>query len=127
GYLRKAAELERSDPEVLYALFLCIQQTGTAAEAAEAEARWKQADADLKQVGELAKAIAAAPRDPELRRQMGELFLRNGRDAEGIRWLESALRERPDHVKTHEILAAYYDRTGRPDRAAEHRDAAAHS
>ena len=42
---------------------------------------------------------------PELRRQMGELFLRNGRDDEGICWLESALREQPDHVITHEILA----------------------
>jgi predicted Zn-dependent protease len=123
-FLQRSADLDPSDPQTLYALLQAHQRAGHPAQAAAVEARWKQAEADLTRAGELAAAIAKAPHDPDLRRQMGELFLRNGRDKDGLRWLESALRERPDHGPTHQTLAAYYERTGRPDLAAEHRSAA---
>jgi Flp pilus assembly protein TadD len=48
---------------------------------------------------------------------MGELFLRNGREQDGLRWLRSALREQPDHGPTRQALAAYYERKGQTDRA----------
>jgi tetratricopeptide (TPR) repeat protein len=120
-FLRRAAELDPGDLETLYSLFLCLRQAGTPAEARAAEDRWKRADADLKRVAELSRAVAASPHDPELRREMGELFLRNGRDRDGVRWLESALRERPDHEPSRRLLAEYYDRTGQPGLAAYHR------
>lgn len=120
-FLRRSTDLDRSDVDSLYSLFLCLQQTGPPDAARAAEARWKQTDADLKRVSELSRLIAASPRDPNLRREMGELFLRNGRDADGLRWLESALRENPEHAPTRAVLAAYYTRTGRPDLAARHR------
>lgn len=124
-FLRKSAELDPSDPEALYSLFQCVQRVGAPAEAREAEERWRRADADLKRVAELARLIAASPGDPELRREMGELFLRNGRDADGVRWLESALQVGPDHAPTHAALAAHYEKVGRPDLAARHRGPAA--
>lgn len=119
--LRRAAERDPSEPEILFTLFQCLQQTGPPDEATAAERRWKQAAADLARVNELGRAIAAAPADPDLRREMGELFLRNGREADGVRWLESALKVRPDHAPTHRLLADHYVRSGRPDRAAAHR------
>jgi tetratricopeptide (TPR) repeat protein len=124
-FLRRAAELDRSDPDILYTLFLCLQQVGTPVEASEVEKRWRQAGADLNRAKELVRAISADPHNPELRREMGELFLRNGRDTEGIRWLQSALRQRPDHAPTHKTLAAYYERVGRPDLAKQHSNSAA--
>jgi len=120
-HLRRAAELDPSDPQTWYALFQALSRSGQSAEAPAAEARWKQAEADLKRAGELATAIAKSPHDADLRRQMGELFLRNGRDQDGLRWLQSALREQPNHGPTHQALAAYYERTGRPDLANDHR------
>jgi Flp pilus assembly protein TadD len=123
GFLRRAAEIDRSEVDILYSLFLCLQQTGPPEAAREAEARWKQTDADLKRVSEVSRLISASPRNADLRREMGELFLRNGRDADGLRWLESALRENPDHAPTHAALAAYYTRVGRPDLASRHRAA----
>jgi tetratricopeptide (TPR) repeat protein len=120
-FLRRAVELDRSDPDIRYALLGCLQQVGTPAQVSEAEKQWRQCADDLRRAGELAAAISAAPHDPELRREMGELFLRNGRDADGVRWLESALRERPDHALTHRALAAYYERVGRTDLARRHR------
>lgn len=120
-FLRRAAELDRSNPDVLYSLFLCLQRAGTPEQAAEAEKQWRRSFDDLRRARELGRLISASPHDPELRREMGELFLRNGRDAEGLRWLESALRENPAHIPTHRVLAEYYDRIGQPERAGYHR------
>jgi tetratricopeptide (TPR) repeat protein len=122
--LRRAAAADPSDPEALFTLFQCLQQTGPADEARAAEDRWRRCTADLARVNELGRAVAAAPNDPDLRREMGELFLRNGRAADGVRWLESALKVAPDHAPTHRLLADHHARTGRPDLAARHRAAA---
>ena len=108
-FLRRAAELDPSDPEILYSLVLCLKAAGTPDEARAAEEHWKRCEEDLKRVALLGRLIAVSPHDPDLRREMGELFLRNGRDADGLRWLESALRERPDHAATHRVLADYYE------------------
>jgi Flp pilus assembly protein TadD len=124
-FLHQAAEVDPSDPEILYTLFQCVQQTGTPNEIRAAEERWQRCEADLKRVGELARTISASPQDPDLRREIGELFLRNGRTQEGLRWLESALRIRPDHAPTHRVLASHYQRTGRADLAAYHNSLAA--
>lgn len=120
-FLRRAAELDRSDTEILYSLLLCVREVGTADEVREVEARRAQCEADLNRVAEIARLVSRSPRDPDLRREMGELFLRNGRDAEGLRWLESALRQQPDHEPTHRLLADYYERLGRPAETAFHR------
>jgi tetratricopeptide (TPR) repeat protein len=120
-FLRRAAD-RAPDTDVLYSLFLCTKQVGTPEEARAAEERWRQFESDWKRIKELGKAISAAPQNPDLRREMGELFLRYGKDVEGVRWLDSALRINPDHEATHKALAAYYERTGRPDLARPHRD-----
>lgn len=119
-FARRAVAADPSDVEAWYTLLRCLQQAGTPAEAADAEARWKQLRADLTRVRELGRTIAANPTDPELRREIGELFLRNGREAEGVRWVESALAIRPDHAPSHRTLAEYYSRTNRPVLAAPH-------
>ena len=121
GYLRRAAEFDPSDRENLYALLLALNAVGTRDEIQAAEDRWNRCDADLRRVAELGRAIAASPDDPELRREIGELFLRNGRDQDGVRWLNSALLKRPNHAPTHRLLADYYQRTGQPVLAAHHR------
>ncbi len=120
-FLRRAAELDPSDPEILYSLVLCLQAAGLTDEARIAEERWKRCEADLKRVAEVARLVAVSPHNPDLRREMGELFLRNGRDQDGLRWLESALREQPDHAATHRLLADYYEHRGLTDQATYHR------
>ena len=120
AFVRRAAALGPADVETLYTLYLCVQQTGTPAEVRAAEERYRRCDADLKRVAELARTIAASPDDPDPRREIGELFLRNGRVADGLRWLDSALRIDPGHAATHRVLAAHHDSTGRPDLARHH-------
>jgi tetratricopeptide (TPR) repeat protein len=120
--LRRAVELDPSFPDAWYNLFQALQQSGAPAEEVrQAEERWRRCDQDLRQAGLLARRIGEQPWDPDLRQQLGELFLRNGKDTEGLRWLHSALQIRPDHPATHRTLAEYHERHGRPDLAAPHR------
>jgi Tfp pilus assembly protein PilF len=49
------------------------------------------------------------------------LYLRNGQAKQGVDWLERALKLDAHHRPTHQALAEYYDKAGRPDRAAFHR------
>jgi tetratricopeptide (TPR) repeat protein len=121
AYLRRAVDVDPSDPEAMNSLVLALQQTGATEEARRVDERRKRAEEDLRRVAELARKIAAAPRDADLRREVGEIFLRNGRVQDGLRWLESALRQQPDHEPTHCLLADYYERVGRLDAAALHR------
>jgi tetratricopeptide (TPR) repeat protein len=120
-FLRQAVDRDLSDPDALNSLAIALQQTGATEEARAIEERRQRTEADLKKVGELVRLIAASPHDADLRREVGELFLRNGRDQDGLRWLESALREQSDHAATHCLLADYFERKGRKDDAAAHR------
>ena len=121
AFLRRALELDPTDVELLYTHFLSLQQTGTPAEISAAEERWKRCETDLRRVGALAWMIASSPRDPELRREIGELFLKNGKTTEGLRWLNSALRLDPQHAPTHRVLASHYERTGQGELAHHHK------
>lgn len=119
--LQRSVELDRSEPGSLYTLLLCLQRIGTPEQVQQAETRWKNCEADLKRVAALSRIVAVNPHDPEPRRELGELFLRNGREDEGVRWLQSALREQPQHRATHQLLADYFERQNRPAEAAVHR------
>lgn len=120
-FARRAVELDGSSVEALFTWLRCLQQTGATAEAAKVETRWRQTSKDLERVNELGRLIPTSPYSPDLRREMGEIYLRQGHDAEGLRWLESALALKPDHTPTHQTLAEYYSRTGHPTKAAAHR------
>src|SRR4029077_11090262 len=72
---------------------------------------------DLQRLEGLTKQVARTPRDPQPRYETGVIFLENGQEKEGLRWLESALREAPRHRPTCLTLANYYARKGDPARA----------
>jgi tetratricopeptide (TPR) repeat protein len=116
-WLRRAA-VASYDPETIYVLMRCLHQNGKAGEAKEWLARFQQVEADLKRVVKATRAITQRPNDPDLRCEVGTLMLRNGQEEEGLRWLNSALHEKPEHGPTLQALADYYGRHGRPDVAA---------
>jgi Tfp pilus assembly protein PilF len=49
------------------------------------------------------------------------IFLKNGQDKEGLRWLASALQEDPAHRPTCQALADYYSRQGDAEAAERFR------
>jgi tetratricopeptide (TPR) repeat protein len=107
-WLRRAARLTPFERATLYMLYRCLNVNGHAKEAEEYWARIQRVDEDRKRLDELRAAIVKAPRDASSRCEMGRILLRNGQDKEGVRWLESALRENPGHAAARKALDDHY-------------------
>jgi predicted Zn-dependent protease len=120
-WLRRAAQRAPHDRAVIDAFARCLRRTGKGEEAKRWNERLKKVDADLGRLEKVARAAAAAPRDPQPRCEAGVILLRNGMEEEGLRWLTSALRQDPNHPATHRALAEHFERKGQLQQAALHR------
>jgi predicted Zn-dependent protease len=123
--LRKAAAASPNDYEVHYRLYQCLLQQAKKQEAKQQFVRLKRAQAEWTRVREVTEAILKNPADPALRLELGNILLRLGKAPQGLRWLQSALREDPHHRPTHQALADYYEHAGDRELAARHRRLAA--
>lgn len=70
---------------------------------------------------DLIKQLIDEPARDDLRLEVAELMFRDGLDEAASMWLVTILRRTPDHLRSHQLLAAYYQRTGRSELAAAHR------
>jgi tetratricopeptide (TPR) repeat protein len=120
-WFERAAAVTPYEKEVLQAWQRCLERLGKRQEAVAVGQRLQRVDADLARLAELTAAVARSPHDARLRSEIGTTLLRCGQDREALRWLASALREAPDCLEAHRALADYFERSGYPDRAAEHR------
>jgi tetratricopeptide (TPR) repeat protein len=112
-WLRTAVAHAPYDRPALYNLYQCVQRRGPEEEARVCRARFDRVDADLKRLDTISQAVLERPRDPALRCEGGEIFLRNGQEEEGLLWLNMALRLDPDYHPAHQALAAYRERVTR--------------
>jgi tetratricopeptide (TPR) repeat protein len=110
-WLRKAAGVAPFERETLYTLYRCLTGNGHTGEAEECLARIRRIDEDRKRLDELRTAIMTAPHDASLRCEMGLILLRNGQDKEGVRWLQSALREHPGYGAARQALEDHFRRS----------------
>jgi tetratricopeptide (TPR) repeat protein len=122
--LRRSVEIDPYEPEAVFSFSQVLQLQGKSSEATKWRNEHERILADLNQLYELNKAIIAAPRDPKLRYEIGQIFMRNGREQEGLRWLGTALQMDPRHRPTHKTLAEYCERKGMTREAAYHREQA---
>jgi tetratricopeptide (TPR) repeat protein len=123
-WLRKCLALDPYDQEAAYLFSLCLEKRGKKEEAQVYWTRLERIDADLERLEVLNRAVGQAPENAVLRHEAGVICLRNGQEQEGLRWLAGALQVDPQYRPTHQVLAAYYQRTGKPDRAAHHQQLA---
>jgi tetratricopeptide (TPR) repeat protein len=78
--------------------------------------------ADCHRLKELAgRQPERSPPDPVSTSEVGEIFLRLGRQREGVEWLHRALNLNPNCLRAHTALIKHYQATGQPAKAAEHR------
>jgi Flp pilus assembly protein TadD len=119
--LRRAAELNPHDHEIRRELAVCLDELGKGAEAAAHLERFRQIEGDLVLLERLFADITKDQKDPKPRRRIGEVCLRNGQEAEGLRWLGSVLDMMPNDPQTHRILADYYAGKGDTELAGHHR------
>jgi tetratricopeptide (TPR) repeat protein len=117
-YLRRSLALAPYEREPAYNLYRCLQAAGRPEQAEPYRERVAAIDADHRQLEKLKAAVLEAPHNAEVRCEIGKILLRNGQDQEGLRWLQSALKEDPRHRPTREALDKYYQDAGRRGRAA---------
>jgi tetratricopeptide (TPR) repeat protein len=124
-WLRKALEQSAWNSDARFALYLCLQaQPDRTREAQEEMARWFQQNKGARRLVRLLRVeLDRSPNDPDLAAEAGELLLQAGEDEKGLFWLHRALKVSSyRNVASHRALAAYYDRTNNPAKAAEHRE-----
>jgi predicted Zn-dependent protease len=106
SWLRQSLAHDPHDRDTNYALYLCLREQGRADEAARVLETVEQIRANQQRVADLSRQVAASPRDPNLRCEVGVLCLRNGQTQEGVRWLRSALQLDPGHRGALQALAS---------------------
>jgi predicted Zn-dependent protease len=121
NWLRQAVAGAPRDHATMYAYARCLKRLGKEAEGNKALATLKDIESDLERMAELTGRLQKKAHDPDVRCEIGKIFLRSSEYKEGVLWLESALRADPSHRPTHQALADYYAQDNQPARAAQHR------
>jgi tetratricopeptide (TPR) repeat protein len=103
-WYRRALERQPAERDACRGLAVCLRRQGRAEEAARYRERADRIDRDLELLQDLHAKIGRAPEDVELRYEAARICLRNGQKREARRWLTSALRLRPDHQPSRELL-----------------------
>jgi tetratricopeptide (TPR) repeat protein len=120
-YLREAVQQDPSDHQAHDRLALCLEHNDKPAEADKVREHIKQMEKDILKLQAIAKGrLEQSPHDADLHYQIGMISLRAGSIAEGLRWLNSALKENPNHQGAHKALMEHYQRKGDRGKAREH-------
>jgi tetratricopeptide (TPR) repeat protein len=119
--LSRVVERVPYDNEAHLMLAICLHNLGRSEEAARHVDRAKQIESDMMLLEKIVAEIVKNPADPEPRFKAGQICLRNGQDAEGLRWLQGVLERKPDHKPTHQALSNYYASRGDLQQAEYHR------
>lgn len=122
--LRRAVTLAPFEREPVFNFSRCLQARGKHQEAQQWLDRLAQVETDLAAVKKLVTQVLATPADPNPRHELGVIYLRNGQEKEGLRWLQSALLCDPRQRATHRVLADYFEKQGQPELASQHRQLA---
>jgi tetratricopeptide (TPR) repeat protein len=123
-WLRKAEEVGPNELDTVHHLAIVLRRLHKEAEAEEYEQKFRRLEADLRELDKATKRVATNPRDVSARHTAGVILIKVGKEQEGVRWLESALRQDPRHKPTHQALAEYYEGSKDPQLrslAAAHR------
>jgi tetratricopeptide (TPR) repeat protein len=122
-WLRKALAVQPRDPDARYALLRSLQlQPKRQRDARKELETWKRDRRNRDRLVRLLRTeLDLKPKDADLARETGELFLELGEDQRGLFWLHRALALNPRHAPTHRALIAYYERTNNKALADEHR------
>jgi tetratricopeptide (TPR) repeat protein len=123
-WLRKALARSPQDADARYTLYLSLQAQANREDDAKKELdRWQRDNKTRERLIRLLRTdLDLKPNDADLAEEAGELFLQQGEDEKGLLWLHRALKLNPRHVAGHRALAAYYERTNAPAKAAEYRN-----
>jgi tetratricopeptide (TPR) repeat protein len=111
--LRSALALEPRHFDACYNLMLCLNRLKRPEEAAQMRDRVNRIEQDQKRlIAITTREMTAAPQNPVLHCELGEIYLRLGMPERALHWLYAGLKIDPNYRRAHEILRDYYDGLG---------------
>jgi tetratricopeptide (TPR) repeat protein len=119
--LRVASQVDPQNWEIHYRFSQALQAMGDRAAAESELAVSQRLQAEHRQLEGILERLARHPQDAETRHAAASWLLAHGREDEGLRLAEQLVHDHPSHRATHELLADYYGRSGRPGLANSHR------
>ncbi|MFL5241217.1 MAG: tetratricopeptide repeat protein [Gemmataceae bacterium] len=123
-YLKKALEIDPSNPQGNFNYHLCLIKQGKEKEAAEQQAKIRRIDQDLHDSADLLTSrIPAMPDNPVVHYQAGVILLRLGNDREAERMLFRALKLDPGYVPAQNVLLEHFKKKGDFKQAASLKEA----
>jgi len=124
-WLRQAVKCSPRDKVIVGSFVGCLRRLRKLDEAKIYAARLQEIQDDEHAMAGLMREVMTAPEDPQLRYEVGRIFLRNGFSEDGRKWLGMALSHDPAHQPAHQALAEYFESIGNQEEAALHRRAVA--
>jgi tetratricopeptide (TPR) repeat protein len=120
-HLVKATICDPADGEACFALAQCLRQLNRPAEAKKYQKKWETLQADQERLRKLVEQIGKEPGNAILRFEAGKICMSHGRESEALRWFAGVLQLDPNHQPTHRFLTEYFEKSGRPKLAEQHR------
>jgi tetratricopeptide (TPR) repeat protein len=121
---RRSVDLHPYEHTTVYNLYLCLSQQGPAkrAEADKMAVRHKKLQEDGKRLNDLVvRGMSEHPNSTAITFEIAEILLRTGEEKGGVYWLHKTLQLNPHHSAARKALAAYYEKEGKHDLAAQFR------
>ena len=112
-YFRRAVVAGPNNLDAHRFLVRCLEASGNSNELARVDGQLRQLEIREAQIEQLRSEVQAAPNETEPAYRLGLFLLENGREEEGLNWLNGVLILNPGHQPTRAALAAYSQRTGR--------------
>ncbi len=103
-HLQRANKLNPANIKSRYALLQAFQRSGRQEEAAIEKVFVEEALVLSERIQRLRDAIHTKPADAEVRFELGELLFEQGREIEGVSWLQSVLQITPGHAGARRLL-----------------------
>jgi tetratricopeptide (TPR) repeat protein len=119
--LSRAAALAPWHREAHRLLCRCLETLGDSGREEKCRTQLRELEVSDAELGRVLLRYRQSSKDASVRFEIAKWALRNGREADGIRWLFSTLLVDPRRGPAHAALADYFERIGQPRRSVEHR------
>jgi tetratricopeptide (TPR) repeat protein len=103
-WLGKAVKLAPFHLDAHLVLYYCLEAEHKRIEAEKVRDVWKRLESDGGHLEALMEAVLLRPHDVPLHCEIGISLLHNGREEEGLRWLQRALQQDPGNARAQAAL-----------------------
>ena len=119
-HLESAARQRPYDTTTRNALGKALRARGRTDEAQVHFDYVAEAEESIARMERQLRVVLDRPEDAQVRHEIGMTLLKYGSPEDGAKWLLTDLELQPDHKRTHQALAVYYESLGDWENAAVH-------